>query len=148
MLGSRMLLASEITYRRLLFEQKIRQGKVHECWEWTGAKSTRGAGTFGLGDWGVRSANVAAWILYRDPAYNPDLPNVFHHLCGNKSCVNPRHLAVIGPDGLVNPQEVVRFLADRNPAARAHLLIAAENLSAETDARHRRCSGRRFDAWS
>ena len=124
-----MNLQNEIFYRRFLFEQKVLKGAIRECWEWKGAKTSRGAGTFGLGDLGgVRSAHVAAWILYRDPSYNVDSQQTFYHLCGNKSCVNPRHLAIIGTGGLVNPKEVAQFLADGYPSVRTHLSNAADGL--------------------
>ncbi len=129
-----MNLQNEISYRRSLFEQKVLKGAIRDCWEWNGAKSARGAGTFGLGDLGgVKSAHVAAWLLYRDSSYNVDSEHTFYHLCGNKSCVNPRHLAIIGASGLVNPQEVVRFLADGYPSVRTHLANAADGLPTYTD---------------
>lgn len=120
---------SELAHRQSLFEKHVRKGSTRNCWEWLGATS-RGAGTFGLGDLGVKSAHVAAWFLYRDPTYNVNLPNIFYHLCGNKGCVNPRHLVIIGAEGLVNPQEVLLFLADCYPGPRQHLMAAADSFSA------------------
>ena len=122
---------SEIAHRQSLFEKHVRKGSTRDCWEWLGATS-RGAGTFGLGDLGVKSAHVAAWFLYRDSSYNVNLPNIFYHLCGNKGCVNPRHLAIIGSKGLVNPQEVLLFLADSYPTQRRHLMAAAESFAGAT----------------
>lgn len=124
-----MVLGSEVAYRTLLFEQKVRKSRGKDCWEWIGAKTSRGAGTFGLGALGgVRSAHVAAWVLYRDPAYDPNLPYTFYHLCGNNGCVNPEHLLVMGAKGVANPQDVVSYLAQRHPPARSNLLAAKEEL--------------------
>jgi len=124
-----MNLQNEVAHRRSLFEQKVRISRGKDCWEWIGAKGARGAGTFGLGELGgVRSAHVAAWVLYRDPTYDPSLPYTFNHLCGNNGCVNPDHLLVMGSAGIANPQDVVAYLAHRHPPARSHLLAAIEEL--------------------
>ena len=128
-LGASMNPENEVAHRRSLFERKIRKSRGKDCWEWIGAKGARGAGTFGLGALGgVRSAHVAAWVLYRDSAYNPDLPYTFYHLCGNNGCVNPEHLLVMGASGIANPQDVVAYLAQRHPPAKSHLLAAKEDL--------------------
>ena len=119
----------EHSYRLELFERRVRKGNEGACWEWLGAKSSRGAGTFGLGGLGgVRSAHVAAWILYRDPDYDPNQPNTFLHLCGRNDCVNPEHAAIMGPFGLANPKDVVLYIAGRHPSARQSLQQAATAL--------------------
>ena len=126
-----MNLANEVSHRVSLFEPKVRKGAPGECWEWLGAQNSKGAGTFGLGNLGgVRSAHVAAWVLYRDPSYNPDGPYTFTHLCGRNGCVNPDHLGIIGPFGISNPQDVVRYIAQRYPQAKSALLQAVEQLPA------------------
>ncbi|QNN69400.1 hypothetical protein [Thermomonas carbonis] len=115
----------EHSYRLELFERKVRKADGGACWEWLGAKS----GTFGLGGLGgIRSALVAAWILYRDPDYDPDLPNTFMRLCGRSDCVNPEHAAIMGPFGLANPKDVVLYISSRHPPARTALQRAAEAL--------------------
>ena len=129
-----MHIGDEHSYRTELFERRVKKGEPGECWQWLGAKTSRGAGTFGLGALGgVRSAHVAAWVLYRDPDYDADQPYTFTHLCGRNGCVNPDHIAILGPYGLANPKDVVLYVAQRHPAARAGLLSAAELLPSFED---------------
>lgn len=124
-------LKSEIAHRRSLFEQKVSVSESFGCWQWHGASTREGSTSFGLGRLGgVRTAYVSAWVLYRDPGYDVTSRRVFHHLCGNTLCVNPRHFAIVGRDGLFNPDEVCLYLADQHPAARSELVKAHRQLRA------------------
>jgi len=67
------------------FWLKVR--KTRSCWLWTGAKRD-GYGQIGRGAKHV-SAHRAAYEMHLGK-----IPEglVIHHICGNKSCVNPQHL--------------------------------------------------------
>jgi hypothetical protein len=124
--------AREIAYRRRLFEEKfIRRGE-NECWPWIAGQNQKGNGIFGIGSLArtaTKPAHVVAWFFYRNPSYDLDNRDIFHRLCGASDCVNPRHMAVVGPDGLSNFAEVTRFIASRvNPAVAARLSAAAAEM--------------------
>lgn len=64
------------------------------CWLWTGAASSTGYGSVGVGSKAsgqpfVRVAHRVVWLLERG-----DIPRglVLDHLCRNPTCVNPAHL--------------------------------------------------------
>lgn len=58
------------------------------CWEWTGARSDTGYGSF-HGPRGASNAHRTSWVLLMGP-----IPKglVLDHLCRNRLCVNPDHL--------------------------------------------------------
>lgn len=75
------------------FEAKIARADGG-CWQWTGAVSTGGYGTFNLGrdaegDYRYGYAHRLSYQLYVGPI--PDGLTI-DHLCRNKRCVNPDHL--------------------------------------------------------
>jgi hypothetical protein len=118
---------NEIAYRRSLFEQKFLRYKEAECWPWIAAKNQHGNGIFGMGLlWpGTKAAHVVSWFFYRDETLDLADAPTFYHLCGEPSCVNPRHLAMFGTGGLQNDEEVLKFLVDRHPGAALPLAQAA-----------------------
>lgn len=61
-----------------------------ECWPWLGALNGSGYGSFGYAGTKV-GAHVAALIVDGRP---PEGRMVGHHVCFNRSCVNPAHLEV------------------------------------------------------
>lgn len=68
------------------FENKIKQSEY--CWEWTGCKSPKGYGRFGLFG-GTYYAHRISYTLYKEPLQEEQ---IIDHLCKNTSCVNPIHL--------------------------------------------------------
>ena len=127
--------AREIAHRKYLFEQKFRRYGENECWPWIAGQNQYGNGIFRIGALGstaTKPAHVVAWMFYRDPLYDLDSSDIFHRLCGLPNCVNPRHMAVVNGNGLVNLAEVTLFLASRcTPVAAELLLSAAKAIESE-----------------
>jgi hypothetical protein len=68
--------------------------KVHKtetCWNWTGRVDIGGYGRFSQGSGHWTKAHRASYQLYKG-----NIPEglVIRHLCNNRRCVNPEHLAV------------------------------------------------------
>lgn len=70
------------------FLRKVK--KTDECWEWTGAKTTKGYGHF-THKRGGRAHR------YSYEYYVGKIPKnlTIDHLCKNKICVNPKHLEAV-----------------------------------------------------
>ena len=62
-----------------------------ECWEWAGARSTRGYGELSMPGRRPAKAHQMAWEAVNGPV--PDGLWVLHH-CDNPPCINPAHLYV------------------------------------------------------
>lgn len=68
------------------FAEKVEQ--ADECWEWRGARSDNGYGTF----WnGQRTVLVHRWSYEHHVGPIPEGLTI-DHLCRNRLCVNPAHL--------------------------------------------------------
>lgn len=65
--------------------------KTEKCWEWVGAKDTRGYGNFKF-ESKVYKAHRFSYQFHKGP-----IPKglVIDHLCRNTSCVNPSHLEAV-----------------------------------------------------
>ncbi len=70
------------------FWAKAKHGKPDQCWEWTGARSSKKYGRF-LFMGKNRNAHRVCWQLVYGPI--PNGLHVLHH-CDNPPCVNPAHL--------------------------------------------------------
>lgn len=73
------------------FWSKAAIGGKDDCWNWTGAKSKNGYGSFSV-DRAKHSAHRVACII----SVGKSLPKkmVVRHKCDNRLCVNPDHLLV------------------------------------------------------
>lgn len=70
------------------FWPKVDQGGPRSCWEWVGAKTADGYGTFTIHDRTYYAHRVAYTIV------RGAIPKglILDHLCRNRACVNPTHL--------------------------------------------------------
>src|ERR1700726_975166 len=65
---------------------------TEDCWIWTGAHISAGYGYFAHGG-KSRRAHRVIWVwLYG----NYDTKLTLDHVCGNRSCVKPQHLRLLG----------------------------------------------------
>jgi len=72
------------------FVAKISAGPDPDtCWDWTGSRDSNGYGAFSIGRRGYRAHRVSyAWMNGPIPA-----GLTIDHLCRNRACVRPEHLA-------------------------------------------------------
>ena len=93
------------------FAANIRKDNATGCWLWEGAKTRGGYGNFTVNGKSVR-AHRWIWELINGP-----VPKGFdvHHVCGNRACMNPRHLRAVAHGE--NMREAARrgvFSGERN----------------------------------
>lgn len=84
------------------------------CWNWTGAMSNTGYGTFSLNSRTV-GAHRAAWILLHGQIGDG---LTIDHRCINPRCVNPLHMEVV--------TQAVNTLRGSSPAAQASTLTECQ----------------------
>ena len=65
------------------------------CWQWQGARVSLGYGWFCIKTKTHDYAHRVAYTLFKD-SIPPKLD--IHHVCKNKLCVNPEHLALVTPN--------------------------------------------------
>lgn len=84
------------------FWSKVLVGSKDECWPWNGCGKKSRYGILSVSEGGKRRNKLAHRISYE--IHNGSLPrsvngvggptNVVMHLCHNRNCVNPHHLAL------------------------------------------------------
>lgn len=73
------------------FWQKVRTGSPTACWLWQARRTPVGVGEFRLGTRGrIAPAHRVSFALAHGGTIEKG--NCVKHICGNTSCVNPRHL--------------------------------------------------------
>jgi hypothetical protein len=77
---------------RVRFINKIEVASNSECWEWTGAKSDQGYGSFRLNGTSTTAQRVAYALFVGDL---DEAGVTVDHLCNNPGCMNPRHLQAV-----------------------------------------------------
>jgi hypothetical protein len=73
----------------------LARGMTSRCWQWQGATDGN-YGEFGVpveGEYPIKYAHFFTWVLSGGPIPSRYFP--LHHLCGNKLCVNPNHIAMV-----------------------------------------------------
>jgi hypothetical protein len=83
----------------------VMPGMTTPCWLWTGAITGGGRGKLKPNGKIVKAYRYA-WQYHGHPLPPPDLD--FHHICGNKLCVNPDHLAVVTPTGHTELERILK----------------------------------------
>lgn len=69
--------------------------KTENCWEWIGVKNLQGYGRFCIcykGIYAQINAHRISYMIFKD-SISKEM--TVHHLCRNKSCVNPEHLELM-----------------------------------------------------
>lgn len=73
------------------FWSKVTTNRETGCWEWIGARNSRGRAVWSIQSRAVLAYRVA-WEHFCGPI--PDGMTV-DHLCGSRTCINPEHLEIV-----------------------------------------------------
>lgn len=111
-----------------------RVDKTDGCWNWTGAKTDRGYGT--VAAWDGRKTAYIHRAFYEE--FVGPIPDglVVDHLCDNRICCNPAHLAVT--TARANIERSPRFAGNWTHCSNGHEWTA-ENTYIRPDTGHRQC---------
>ena len=83
------------TWNSTLLNEKVIKLSKHECWPATNFAQTQHGPLFGVLKNGKRQMTQVCRILYRD-WFNDDCEEKeVTHACGNRSCLNPDHWAIL-----------------------------------------------------
>jgi len=73
------------------FTSQIQSAAAYECWNWTGSILNSGYGQFFFEHYPLLAHRVA-YVLWNGEIGDKQ---IVHHICDNKKCVNPDHLALV-----------------------------------------------------
>lgn len=79
------------------FWNKVQKGKEDDCWNWLGAVTSSGYGSFYYEGKSVTAHRAAAHFTYGTPINAPKNKSgdgFLLHACDNRRCCNPKHLHV------------------------------------------------------
>lgn len=117
-----------ITALPISMEAKVWHDELRGCWEWVGARNSRGYGCYAiLGK--SQLAHRIAWEELVGPI--PADLTIDHAVCRNRACINPAHLEVVTAQenirraaatrgGYCRSGHFIGQLGDRTPVTRRH----------------------------
>jgi hypothetical protein len=137
------------THKRFL--TKVLINNKTKCWEWTASLNSKGYGQFYFNGKTSGRAHRYSYTHYKGQI-PPD--KVVDHLCNNKKCVNPKHLALASnKENVLKGTGVTALNAKKTHCLRGHALIGEnlrfiKNHDGHTERRCVTCAKERTRKWA